>query len=427
MRKGESDTSKKVCIIHNGCPGRALDSSRILKYFEANNCVIVENPKKADYMVFFTCSFQRSQEEGSFRLIRKLRRYKGELIVSGCLPLIAQERFQREFNGRFFEGKNLEEIENIFPDFKIRLREIPDANFGQHRLISPLSLTVRFIGLYCNKFVSRKNLIKKIYNRVVNLISKHSIVNIVHKIEGRKKTACYLRISSGCLGNCSYCGIKKAIGNLKSKPPDIILREYEGLLRNAHNLFAIVGDDVGAYGLDIGSSFAALFDTLTRGSRKKSVRPGWYLHHFHPNWVIKYQDALLRYIGEGCIRGILSPIQSGSARIAQLMNRYSHIEKIVDAFLTFRKVDPALKLNTQIIIGFPSESNEDFFKTLEVLKRIRFDYVTIYPYHDIPGSLAFGMTSKIDVSLIKERIKLTIDFLDKERLFYLCDDENIVK
>lgn len=119
---------KKIFITTNGCPRRNLDSMRLSKYFKANHCTIVMSPEEANYILFVTCSFKQSKENESFKYIEKYLKYKGELIVLGCLPDIAPNKFKRKYKGKYLSTRTLEDIDKLFSSFKIKFKEIPDAN-----------------------------------------------------------------------------------------------------------------------------------------------------------------------------------------------------------------------------------------------------------------------------------------------------------
>ena len=106
----------------------------------------------------------------------------------------------------------------------------------------------------------------------------------------------------------------------------------------------------------------------------------WHLEQLHPKWVIKYRDVLSRYVAEGKIRFIRCAIQSGSNRILRLMNRHHSIEEITEIFEKFRRLQPRLYLSTQLMVGFPSETEEDFL----VIKKIHRFFPQRRDFVDLP-------------------------------------------
>ena len=98
---------QRIFITTNGCPARILDMRRLIKYFELNNFKIVTNPSKADKIIFLTCSFREFKENESFKYINSYNKFKGELIIAGCMPEIIPKKFREKFSGRFITTKNM--------------------------------------------------------------------------------------------------------------------------------------------------------------------------------------------------------------------------------------------------------------------------------------------------------------------------------
>jgi tRNA A37 methylthiotransferase MiaB len=212
------------------------------------------------------------------------------------------------------------------------------------------------------------------------------------------------------------------VGTLRSKSIKACVKEYDKYLRKGYRRIVLLSDNLGAYGFDIESSFAALLNNLAAISAKEVH---WYLQELHPRWVILYRAALLNFAEEQRIQEILCAIQSGSNRILKLMNRHHSIEEIRDVLLQLRIVNPNVKLYTQVIVGFPSETEEDFLATLMVLKEIRFDQVTLYPYYDGYDTIASKMDGKIDEITMSRRLKAGMEYLKQEKIDAWCDNADV--
>jgi len=401
-----------VFIHTNGCAARQLDSSRLVKYFTLNECKIVTEPQAADYIIFVTCSGAKFLEEDCWKYINEFKRYSGELIILGCLPSIALN-FNQEFKGRYLATKNLSEIDKFFERFKVRFSDIPDSSFFyhghfafgfKHSILREFKQEIR--NLFKN-FAFSKYFFKKHLLFIKNIISQ-----IIHELVFRKIV--WFRIGGGCQGSCSYCAVSRAIGRLTSKPIEVCVDEYRRLLDKGFRKFVILGDDTGAYGLDIKSSFAELLENLSIASGKRRVY--WHLEHMHPLWICRYKTTIARMVKEKKIRRISACIQSGSNRILKLMNRRHTIEEITDVLLQLKECNPNLKLRTEVIVGFPSETEEDFSATLEALKKIRFNYIFSFPYDDGYETLASKMDNKVSQGIIKQRLKIMKDFEKRENL-----------
>lgn len=373
-------------IFTNGCPRRALDVSRLMNYFRLNDCRIVGKPENADYIIFVSCSFKKRKEEECLWIIKLFGKYKGELIVGGCLPKISPVKLRRAFKGRYFSTININEIDNLFPDFRIKLKDVPDANFQTYQ-----SQDFSAFSKFARKFIN-----------------------------GRNSRTASLRLSYGCPGKCSYCNITSAIGSLKSKPLDLCLDEYKKLLDKGYRNFVILADNVGVYGSDIGSNFGELLKSFSEADKGLNAR--WYIQELHPVWAVKYKQELLEAIKEKRIFALLCPVQSGSQRILRLMNRYSNVNKTLKTLREFKTANPDIILATHIIIGFPSETDNDFNATLNFIKKAGFGHVRLYPYYDFPNTPASKIVKKVEEEKIMGRLNLAAKFLDKEGIKWWCEE-----
>jgi len=145
-----------------------------------------------------------------------------------------------------------------------------------------------------------------------------------------------------------------------------------------------------------------------------NVEVSWYIMHLHPKWVLKYRAELLARIKAKKITELLCPIQSGSARMLKLMNRTSKIEDIADCLLEFKKANPDLRLYTQIIVGFPTESEKDLADTLHFIRQVNFDLVMPFRYYDGPETKSCKMDGKIDEKTLVWRFDAACKTMDKE-------------
>lgn len=402
-------TSAKIHIIYNGCQMRALDSSRLHNYFILNHQQIVTTPDEADYNILVTCGVIRKQVESSFSLVEGYQNYKGELIVLGCVPAIAPDEFKNKFNVRFLSTKNLNEIDTFFPHFTLKFKDVPYAhepykNHVEYDVFKERERKDGIENLRDDFEFSRKFLAK-----CVSTLKTKAGINVLKSDE--KADVCYLNIASGCLNKCAYCGIRSAIGPLKSKPLDICINEYKNLLAQGYRNFRIIADDLGAYGLDIHSSFAQLLHKLSETDKGLNVR--WIFEDFNPKWLIRYQDDIYKYVKQKKIIEILCPLQSGNNRILKLMNRAYDINEVVELLLKFKKANPLITLISHAIVGFPTETEEEFNDTLLMLEKLNCDELTILGYHDSEGILSHDIEPKISHEVIQERLNKVRVLLQK--------------
>jgi MiaB-like tRNA modifying enzyme len=206
-------------------------------------------------------------------------------------------------------------------------------------------------------------------------------------------------ISSGCLGNCSYCITKLARGDLKSKPPDEITSEVRASIAEGCREIWITSQDCGCYGLDIGTNIAKLIEKISSIGGEFRIRIGM----MNPAYIKPIIKELLdAYQNPKVYKFAHIPVQSGSDKILKAMRRGYTVRDFKNIIRSFRKVIPDVTLSTDIIVGFPGESESDFEKTLGLIKRLKPDIVNISKFGPRPGTEAAKM-EQVDNKIVKER------------------------
>jgi len=203
------------------------------------------------------------------------------------------------------------------------------------------------------------------------------------------------------------------VGKLKSKPIETCLTEFQDILESGCKKIMLVAENVGAYGLDINTTFPELLTQLLgiEGDYKIEIE------ELHPIWLIKYWDKLVPLLGLGKIKLIVCPIQSGSDRILKLMNRQHDKLKMKNTLIKMKNIYPGLQLNTIIIIGFPSETEKDFQETLDIVKEIGFGLVVILGYSKNPYLIDPELIKReIPQKVIRAREKKAVEFFKKNKI-----------
>jgi len=358
-----------VYIKSFGCHRRMVDASKFARYFSLNGFDILEGPENADYILLVTCGFKKSVLNEGFELIDELKRYDGELIVVGCIPGTASERLKKAFDGKSLPTKRHNEIDSFFPNFHVKFRDVDDG-------IVP-------------------------YNGKASLSCEEEAI----------QERAFLRIANGCNSKCSYCAIPFATGPLRSKPINDVVSEYKQLLSKGARHVFFDGEDCGAYGLDIGSSFPELISALERVDRGMDVK--WGFETMSPRWVVKYKDTLLDMVRRGRHTIIKSDIESGSPRILKLMNRYSNVERFYGILEELKRCNPAILQQSFFIVGFPTETDEDFQMTLDAIKRLDLDHVMLLPYSYMKGTKKFPASDLVPYEIKRERMNRAMKLLKK--------------
>lgn len=386
---------KKVFIIPTSCEKRALDAKKIFVYLSKNGYEIVDQPKDADIIIFVTCAFNEEKAERALKQVKFLQNYNAELIIAGCLPAIESKRLSGIFDGKKIDTKSLDKIDDLFPENKIKFSSIDDAN------IRFQSLDVDILRGPLKRIFIKSTCLKNIYLKIRNHVLKNLVGEHSSAYKGSIKTQFHIRISWGCMGNCSYCAIKKAVGPFHSKPLDQCIREFKNGLALGYKDFIIAADDIGSYGLDISSSLPELLDKMTAipGNYKLAIKD------LHPRWVVKYIDDLEKIFKRYKIIHLDIPIQSTSSRILKLMHRYSDVEKVKETTLRLKKACPDIVINTTYLLGFPTETEDEMKQTLSFIKEVDFNEGTVFRFSCKTGTEAENIEPKIsDEELYKRMI-----------------------
>lgn len=195
-------------------------------------------------------------------------------------------------------------------------------------------------------------------------------------------------ISRGCLGECTYCIVKVARGRLTSVRPDRILDSVLLAVRNGAREVLLSAQDTGIYGIDIGTDLPALLHSLTRFEGNFRVRLGM----FNPSSVTSFLQRLIEaFDNEKLYKFAHVPVQSGSNSILQGMGRHYEVDDFQRVITSLRSRHPEMTLFTDIIVGFPNESEEDFRATCSLLEEIRPDKTHIARFSPRPRTPASAM------------------------------------
>jgi tRNA A37 methylthiotransferase MiaB len=425
--------SKTACVAFAiGCPRNQMDTAWLSSYFRANGWRMTHNARNADLIVVATCGFAAHIEEESIRLVSfldKKRRKDSQLVVVGCLAGINAARVHQEFDATVVRPADINQLDTII-GARIALKDIAPVNCVEpHILAATSSWSVDemypTIGAVAALKLQAKRLAYSLLSRVgTERFAMRTLRRF--RLRSRDKSAdpvFFIRIARGCLEECTYCAIRYAAGTLRSKPLDDILAEFDRGLAQKYTAFEILAEDIGSYGLDIGSNCVELFEQLFR-------RPGPYklvLTDVNVRYLIRYTPALSDIFAAHTdrIQLLKVPVQSGSDRILQLMKRcYTRTE--ARTCLTYlREKAPTLPLDTHVLIGFPGETDEDFEDTMDLLRSVRFDQIQVFSYTDRPNTVACDLTDKVPERVKRQRImRLLGEFPQAQGLLASEEGEN---
>ncbi len=221
-----------------------------------------------------------------------------------------------------------------------------------------------------------------------------------------------VKISQGCNNQCSYCNIRLAKGQLKSREIKEILVDIKRFVARNETVITLLADDCGSYGLDIGQNLPKLITEIIESNSKISLK----IFQANPMFIIKYFEQLAPFIESNKIIFMTLPVQSASPRILKLMNRHYEIEDIKKILSKMRKINGKLLLATHFIVNFPSETLAEFNESIDLAVFFNYNIFQIYgnnkrtkandyynKFHYLPDELNLKM-EKIEKSIKNNQI-----------------------
>jgi len=328
-------------------------------------------------------------EESGKSIINRIKASKkpsAELIVCGCLSKINKSSLREVYQGPTFGSDEVERANEIF-QAKTKAQDI-HANF----LLPPVHLDEATPYLRKIKRIMRPGILMAIMNRLF-------LHRFARGIKVYNRHSFCIKVSTGCLSACSFCAVRLSRGTLKSKPINKVVDEFEEGLAKGYTEFALLGTDVGAYGRDQGTSLVALLKELVTRKGDYQIR----LRNIQPRFLIEMMPELRNLFQCGKISYLSSAAESGNNRILGLMNRGYRIEDFKEAILTINREFPKIQIRTQLMVGFPSETEEEFQDTVRLLDEVRFDFVEVYTFQPRPNTKAARMKDQIPHKVASRR------------------------
>ncbi|ACL75407.1 radical SAM protein [Ruminiclostridium cellulolyticum] len=358
--------SKKVRLICNlNCSRRQMDMVKLESYLSANGYEVVEDEKQADQIVYTTCGFINETAQVAFNEIERLKSLPAELIVTGCLPDTDSETFNKIHSGKVVRNTELYKFDDVFGG-DTKFQDIPDA----------------------------------------------------HDMPWGKGEYFCVEVSRGCPENCSYCATKWAVGKMKSKPIQKCIEEIEEFKKSTFSKVVINGDNVGAYGLDIKETFGTLVSALPIEDEKYKA----YIDSLHPRWLLLYYDAVLAAISKNRFGMLVSAIQAGNERVLELMRRKADMKKLKEAFIEIKQKSPEIVLGTEVIVGFPTESESDFIESVDFILSTKLDWGNIFAFSPKKGTEAAAIKGQVEEAEKIRRINYLVEKL-KENGYFIFKEE----
>lgn len=364
----------KFCIKTLGCKVNTYESELIRGLFVRKGYVYDEN--NADIYVVNTCTVTNMSDRKSRQIIHGIRNNHKDsiIVVCGCYS-------QNAYN----TGK----LDDIDADIIL-------GNKDKSKIVE-----------YVEDYLKNK-VAKKVFYDIMDVPFEN--MELVNTFD---RTRAFVKIEDGCENYCTYCIIPYVRGKVRSKDHNLVIEEVTNLVNNGYKEIVLTGIHTGHY-VDGNYNFASLLRDLINIKGLIRLR-------ISSIEINELTDEVLDIFKNSSILvpHLHVPLQSGSDRILKEMNRKYDKKYFIDRINYIRSIKPDVSITTDVIVGFPTESEEEHIESMDTIRKIGFTKVHTFPYSDRYGTLASKMSGKIDGNIKKRRVKEIIELSSElERMFY---------
>ncbi len=354
----------KIWVEAYGCSASFSDSEMISGLIVNGGHTLADSSEESDLNLIVTCSVK---DATAAKMVHRIKESNSKpLVVAGCLPKAEQQTVEK-----FAENASL-----LGPNSIGKTLQVIKSTLDGQKMIALDDTDITKIGL--------------------PKIRLNTAIGIVE-------------IASGCMSECTFCQTKLSKGDLKSYRIGDIVRQVKTEISDGCNEVWLTSTDNGCYGLDIESDLPELVNAVSEIDKQFFIRVGM----MNPMYMPKIRDGLLKSFESNKVFKFLHvPVQSGSNKVLNDMKR-GHTEKTFrDITNEFRKKFERFTISTDVIVGFPTETEEDFEDTLNLLENTKPDIVNLSKYSQRPGTSAAEM-KQIDVTEVKRRSKITYELINR--------------
>ena len=370
--------NKKIAFITLGCKVNLYDTEAMAELFTEKGYEVVDFEEYADVYLINTCTVTNLCDKKSRQMIRRAKRINlnSVVVATGCYAQVASEEVAK------IEGINI--------------------------------------------VIGTKNR-SEIVETVENYVAENGVVNNVSDIMGEKefeplqisrltnRTRAYIKIQEGCNRYCTYCIIPYARGPIRSRKPEEVIEEVKKLAENGFKEVVLTGIHVASYGLDLGNiTLADIIEKVHSVDGIERIR----FSSMEPLAIDDEFVARMSKLPKVCDHYHLS-LQSGCNRTLKRMNRKYNAEQYAEACERLRNAFPNVAITTDIIVGFPDETEEDFKESLAFAERMKLDKIHTFPYSPKKGTPAAKMKNQISGDIKSQRSKEMIALSDKMNIDFL--------
>jgi len=367
---------KKIAFYTLGCKVNQYETNAIAQKFIEKGYEKVEFDEVADIYVINTCSVTNMADKKSRQIIRQAKTHNKNAIVvaTGCYAQVNKEE--------------LEKIEEL------------DIIVGNAEKANIIDIVENYSGQY----------------QQVGKIEDEKEFNDFGTVTYTEKTRAVIKVQDGCNNFCSYCIIPYAKGRVRSRKPESVIKEIKEIVKTGIKEVVITGIHVASYGKDFtdGTKLIDLLEEINKIDNLKRIRLG----SLEPNLITEEFVQRLGNVNKICDHFHLS-LQSGCNETLKRMNRKYTIEEFENGVKLLRNKFPNVALTTDIIVGFPGETEEEFNKTYEYLKKIKFSKMHVFKYSPRKGTVAARMLNQISPNTKEDRSNKLLELSNKNEIEFL--------
>ena len=357
--------TKKVSFITLGCKVNQYDSDAMRTLFIHRGYKPVEHSEVADVYIINTCSVTSIGDRKSRQVIRKIRRNNPDAVIAatGCYAQVAPEE--------------LEKMGDV---------DVIVGHQNRNKIVD---------------YIEEAEKSEKTVNAVKDIMSIREYENLTVDPEGEVKARAFVKVQEGCDNYCTFCIIPYARGRLKSRKQEDAVDEIKKLVEKGYREVVLTGIHLGNYGKDLrnGTSLSTLVSELLKIPNLLRIRLGSIES-------VELSDELINIIKneKRVCHHLHLPLQSGSDAVLKSMNRHYRLRQYKDLIAMLREKIPNLALTTDLIVGFPGETEENFKETLNTLHELKFSAIHVFPFSKRTGTPAAMYPNQITNEEKKKRV-----------------------
>lgn len=363
----------KFNIITLGCKVNSYESNFMKEALVKNGFSFCNLNEKCDILILNTCTVTDTSDKKSLKEVRRLKRENPNAILVVC-------------------GCSVQNDKTKYDDLGINILM---GNINKSNIVSIIE-----------KYLDDKTPVEYVA-KTRDLPFENMEVDI------SDHTRAYIKIEDGCDNFCSYCIIPFVRGKKRSKDFSLVLREVQHLANNGYKEIVLTGIDTGGYESN-GKDLTDLIHEMSKINGIERIRQSSIE-------ITQINDKFIEELknNKKICDHIHIPLQSGSDSILKLMNRKYDLKYFFDKIDMIRSVRPDISITTDVIVGFPGETEEMFLETMETCKKINFSKIHAFPYSERKGTKASMMDGKVPESVKHERVKKLLELSDSlEKSYY---------